>query len=251
MWRVEIEDRNRISTIYHSLDREPIDSFVKSIELLHWKCVVRVYSPDQVMVHYTDLRRSRMAVLCDWRIRKFAEQYDMINPFSESVSGNNIISFGLSAAGYDVRLGNEIKVYRPDSNMVINPKKFRDSVYQDKLFDSIILPDHDVFTIQPHGYILAHTREYFRIPRSICGECKGKSTYARCGLIINTTPLEPEWDGQLTLEISNPTQLPIDIYIAEGIAQIQFYYLSDNPECSYKDKGGKYNGQLGVTPPRN
>lgn len=251
MWRVEIETRNRITSILHSIHQKEIDDYVNSIELLHWKCVLRVYNPQQVMVRFVDLRRAKMSVLSDGRIRRFVDQYGLFDNFAEGTRGGGIISYGLSSAGYDVRLGNTIKTYRPDCNLVIDPKKFGDPEYQEKIFNVSVFPDHYRHIIPPHGYLLAHTVEYIRVPRFLDSWCVGKSTYARCGLIVNTTPLEPEWEGQLTLELSNPTELPIAIYIAEGIAQIKFVYLSEPPEQSYKDKGGKYDKQTGVTPPRN
>ena len=185
----------------------------------------------------------------------------MIEPFSEAVSGNGVISYGLSHAGYDLRLGPEILLFKNSYNEVIDPKKFNSSEYRNRVFDEINLPDtvmgHRIellqnyaVTIPPHGYILGRSYEYLRIPRHLKGRCVGKSTLARSGIIINTTPLEPGWEGHLTIEIGNITPCPAKVYVMEGIAQLEFELLTDPPEKDYAAKGGKYQNQVGVVPAR-
>jgi dCTP deaminase len=176
----------------------------------------------------------------------------MIQPFSDSVSGGGVISYGLTSAGYDLRLGSEFLVFKNTSGECIDPKRFKDENYRNRMFDVFnIGPEWnaDGVVILPSGsYVLATSAEYLRIPRNLKARCVGKSTYARCGVIINTTPLEPEWEGYLTIEIGNVSPVPAKIYVGEGIAQIEFEILCGEPEVSYKDKGGKYQGQQSVTP---
>jgi dCTP deaminase len=172
----------------------------------------------------------------------------MIDPFSESVSGNGIISYGLTSAGYDLRLGPEVLVFKNSYGHTIDPKRFKDPNYTREVFDTIAGGPGVAVTIPAHGYILGHSMEYLRIPRNLKARCTGKSTYARAGIIVNTTPLEPEWEGHLTIEISNSSPCPAVVYIGEGIAQLEFERLTDEPEVSYADKGGKYQSQTGVTP---
>lgn len=174
--------------------------------------------------------------------------FPMIDPFSEAVSGNGIISYGLTSAGYDIRLGPEVWVFKNTSGDLINPKLFGDEEYRKKMFDVIIFPDNHPVIIPAHSYILARSLEYFRIPREIKARCVGKSTLARSGVLINTTPLEPEWEGFLTIEIGNITPCPLVIFTAEGIAQVEFETLVYQPKISYKDKQGVYQSQIGVTP---
>lgn len=178
----------------------------------------------------------------------------MIEPFSEAVSGNGVISYGLSHAGYDLRLGPEILVFKNSYGEVVDPKRFGEDRYRVWVFDELdYSKTHTEFaglavTIPPHGYILGRSHEYLRIPRHLKGRCVGKSTYARSGILINTTPLEPGWEGHLTIEIGNITPCPAKVYVMEGIAQLEFEVLTAPPE---KDYGGKkYQGQMGVTPAR-
>lgn len=194
-------------------------------------------------------------ILADSEIRKLCVDRDgavanpLIEPFSEPVSGNGIISYGLTSAGYDVRLcSKEILVFK-NPGEAINPKKFSDPDYRRRMFESHKgLDPHAEFVIPPNGYVLAQTHEYIRMPRHLIARCVGKSTLARSAVVVNTTPMEPEWEGHLTLEIFNPTLCPMTIFVMEGIAQFQFEMVHGKVDVSYKDKGGKYDRQKGVTP---
>ena len=171
----------------------------------------------------------------------------MIEPFSENQvrrdeEGNKLISYGVSSYGYDVRCSNEFKVFTNIHSAVVDPKSF-----DEKSFVDI---ESDICVIPPNSFALARTVEYFRIPRNVLTICLGKSTYARCGIIVNVTPLEPEWEGHVTLEFSNTTNLPAKIYAGEGVAQMLFFESDEECKTSYKDRGGKYQGQTGVTLPK-
>ena len=183
-----------------------------------------------------------MAVLSDIWIREAAQRHKMINPFVDRQQGKGIISFGLSSFGYDARVANEFKIFTNVDSATIDPKNFDETSFVNRETDVCIIP--------PNSFVLGRTVEYFRIPRDILVICLGKSTYARCGIIINVTPLEPEWEGHVTLEFSNTTPLPAKIYANEGACQ--FLFLKGDQECevSYKDRGGKYMGQQGVTLPQ-
>lgn len=187
-----------------------------------------------------------MAVKSDKWIREMAMNYGMIEPFApEQVrhdNGNKLISFGTSSYGYDVRCAKEFKIFTNINSSVVDPKAFDEK--------SFIEVESDVCIIPPNSFVLARTVEYFRIPRDVLTICLGKSTYARCGIIVNVTPLEPEWEGHVTLEFSNTTTLPAKIYANEGVAQMVFIGSNETCEVSYKDRGGKYQGQKGVTLPR-
>jgi len=181
-----------------------------------------------------------MSIKPDHWIRHMALTYDMIKPFIENpVDG---ISYGLSSYGYDIRVANEFKVFTNVHNSVIDPKNFDPQSFVDKVGDTCVIP--------PNSFALARTVEYLKIPRSILVVCIGKSTYARCGIIVNVTPLEPEWEGQITIEISNTTPLPAIIYANEGIAQLLFFQSDKDCNVSYKDKNGKYQNQQGIVLPR-
>ena len=170
----------------------------------------------------------------------------MIEPFEpeqvSSVDGKRVVSYGTSSYGYDIRCSNEFKIFTNINSAVVDPKVFDQSSFVDFEGDSCIIP--------PNSFALARTVEYFRIPRNILTICLGKSTYARCGIIVNVTPFEPEWEGYVTLEFSNSTPLPARIYANEGIAQVIFFEASEPCEISYRDRQGKYQGQKGVTLPR-
>lgn len=183
-----------------------------------------------------------MSVKPDHWIRKMAQEHKMIEPFVDGQVRDGAISYGLSAYGYDIRVSSEFKVFTNIYNSVVDPKDF-----DDKSFVEI---DSDVCMIPPNSFALARTVEYFRIPRSTITLCVGKSTYARCGIIVNVTPFEPEWEGYVTLEISNTTPLPAKIYANEGIAQVLFFESDELCEVSYADKKGKYQNQVGITPPK-
>ena len=183
-----------------------------------------------------------MSVRPDHWIRKMALEHKMIEPFVDGQVRDGSISYGLSAYGYDIRVSDEFKVFTNVHNSVVDPKDF-----DDKSFVEI---KSDICMIPPNSFALARTVEYFRIPRSTITLCVGKSTYARCGIIVNVTPFEPEWEGFVTLEISNTTPLPARIYANEGIAQVLFFESDDLCEVSYADKKGKYQNQVGITPPK-
>ena len=196
-------------------------------------------------------------LLNDKEIRKLCEKpsevafaaadLPMIDPFSEAVSGNGVISYGLSHAGYDLRLGPDILLFDNRLGEVVNPKRFNDPDYRKRMFREFLgLKVGEEFHIPPHGYILGHSYEYLRIPDYLKGRCVGKSTLARSGILINTTPLEPGWEGHLTIEIGNITPCPAVLPIGEGIAQLEFELLTGRPDKTYAGK--KYQGQTGVTP---
>ena len=194
-----------------------------------------------------------MSIKSDKWIRHMAAENNMIEPFAEdqvrykhdqeqNSQAERIISYGTSSYGYDVRCGREFKVFTNIHSATVDPKRF-----DEKSFVSV---ESDVCIIPPNSFVLARTVEYFRIPRNVLTICLGKSTYARCGIIVNVTPLEPEWEGHVTLEFSNTTTLPAKIYANEGVAQMLFFESDEVCEVSYKDRGGKYMGQTGVTLPK-
>ncbi len=183
-----------------------------------------------------------MGVKPDHWIRKMALNHNMIEPFVEEQITKGVISFGLSAYGYDIRVSDEFKVFTNVYNTVVDPKGFDERSFVSIKSNACIIP--------PNSFALARTVEYFRIPRSVITLCVGKSTYARCGIIVNVTPFEPEWEGFVTLEISNTTPLPAKIYANEGIAQVIFFEADELCEVSYADKKGKYQKQIGITPPK-
>ena len=175
-----------------------------------------------------------------------AAEYKMIEPFEpgqvKEVDGRKVVSYGTSSYGYDVRCADEFKLFTNVYSAIVDPKKFDDKSFVDMKGDYVIIP--------PNSFALARTVEYFRIPRNVMTICLGKSTYARCGIIVNVTPFEPEWEGYVTLEFSNTTPMPAKIYANEGVAQVLFFEADEVCEVSYKDRGGKYQGQQGVTPPK-
>jgi dCTP deaminase len=171
-----------------------------------------------------------------------ALEHQMIDPFVDDQVREGVISYGVSSYGYDVRVGDEFKVFTNVYNTVVDPKHFDSKSFVDIRADVCIIP--------PNSFALASTIEYFRIPRDILTICLGKSTYARCGIIVNVTPFEPEWEGHVTIEISNTTPLPAKIYANEGIAQVLFFQSDEPCAKSYKDKKGKYQAQRGVTLPK-
>lgn len=183
-----------------------------------------------------------MPVMPDHWIRKQALDHKMITPFEEKLQRAGVISYGLSSYGYDARVADDFKVFTNVDNAIVDPKNFSENSFVTRKADVCIIP--------PNSFVLAHTVEYFKIPRDILVICLGKSTYARCGLIVNVTPLEPEWEGHVTLEISNTTPLPARVFANEGICQFLFMKADSLCEVSYADRGGKYQGQKGVTLPR-
>jgi dCTP deaminase len=180
-----------------------------------------------------------MSIRPDSWIRKMSVEHGMIEPFVDDQVREGVVSYGLSSYGYDIRVADEFKVFTNINSTVIDPKQFDPRSFVDLKADVCIVP--------PNSFALAHTVEYFRIPRNVLTICLGKSTYARCGIIVNVTPFEPEWEGTVTLEISNTTPLPAKIYANEGIAQVIFLKAEEVCETSYADKKGKYQAQKGIT----
>lgn len=186
-----------------------------------------------------------MSIKSDKWIRRMAEEQRMIEPFQPQQlrvgTNGKIISHGTSSYGYDIRCSNEFKIFTNINSAIVDPKDFCESSFVDVVSDVCIIP--------PNSFALARSIEYMRIPRDVLVICVGKSTYARCGIIVNVTPLEPEWEGHITLEFSNTTPLPAKIYANEGVAQLLFLQSDEACEVSYKDRSGKYQGQTGVTLP--
>jgi len=187
-----------------------------------------------------------MAIKSDHWIRRMVKSHGMIEPFAETQvrqdeRGRGIISYGTSSYGYDVRCATEFKIFTNINSAIVDPKAFDSNSFVDIVSDVCIIP--------PNSFALARTIEYFRIPRDVLTICLGKSTYARCGIIVNVTPLEPEWEGHVTLEFSNTTPLPAKIYANEGVAQMLFFQSDEVCGTSYRDRKGKYQGQKGVTLP--
>lgn len=191
-----------------------------------------------------------MGVLSDSEICSYVARFNMIEPFGPPVSGSGLISYGLTSAGFDIRLDKTILFYKNTYGHPIDPKRFKDEEYKSQMYDKRVFKEHDQVIIPAHGYILGQSMEYFRMPRTLKGICLGKSTYCRCGILINVSPLEPSWQGHLTIEISNSSPCPAIIYIGEGIAQLEFHEIVGKVMTSYADKGGKYQNQMDVTPPR-
>ena len=183
-----------------------------------------------------------MSVKSDRWIRRMALEQRMIEPFSDKQVRDGVISYGLSSYGYDVRIADEFKIFTNINSTIVDPKHFDPRSFFDFKGDVCIIP--------PNSFALARTVEYFRIPRNVIVLCVGKSSYARCGIIVNVTPLEPEWEGIVTLEVSNTTPLPAKIHADEGIAQMLFFESDEPCETSYADRRGKYQGQKGLTLPK-
>ncbi|MEP6672932.1 MAG: dCTP deaminase [Chthoniobacter sp.] len=187
-----------------------------------------------------------MGIHADHWIRRMAQEHGMIEPFEDKLvrraNDAPVISYGLSSYGYDLRVADEFKVFTNVYNAVVDPKAFDDRAFVDIKGESCLVP--------PNSFALARSVEYFRIPRDVLTLCVGKSTYARCGIIVNVTPFEPEWEGHVTLEISNTTPLPARIHAWEGLAQVLFFSAAEPCETSYAERGGKYQAQRGITVPR-
>lgn len=183
-----------------------------------------------------------MGLKPDHWIRKMAAEHRMIEPFSEGISRSGVISYGVSSYGYDIRVADEFKIFTNVFSAIVDPKQFDPK--------SMIDYNGNICVIPPNSFALARTVEYFRIPRGVLTICLGKSTYARCGIIVNVTPFEPEWEGFVTLEISNTTPLPARIYANEGIAQVLFLEADEECQISYADKKGKYQKQQSIVLPR-
>jgi dCTP deaminase len=183
-----------------------------------------------------------MAIKSDKWIRRMAQEQDMINPFCEKQIRQGVVSYGLSSYGYDLRVADEFKLFTNVNTTIVDPKKFDERSFVTVRSECAIIP--------PNSFALARSVEYFKIPRNVLSVCVGKSTYARCGIIVNVTPFEPEWEGFVTLEISNTTPLPAKVYANEGLCQILFFESDEVCETSYKDKAGKYQKQQGIVLPK-
>jgi len=183
-----------------------------------------------------------MAIKSDKWIKKMSLENDMIKPFIDKQTDESLISYGVSSYGYDIRVSDEYKIFTNVNNSIVDPKNFDSKSFVDFKGDVCIVP--------PNSFALARSIEYFKIPRNVLTICLGKSTYARCGIIVNVTPFEPEWEGYVTLEISNTTPLPAKIYSNEGLCQVLFFESDEVCEKSYKDKKGKYQSQTGITLPK-
>ncbi len=183
-----------------------------------------------------------MTIKSDRWIHRMAQEEGMIEPFEPAQVRDGTISYGLSSYGYDIRVAPEFKVFTNVHNVIVDPKSFDERSFVDVNEAECVIP--------PNSFALARTEEYFRMPRNVLAICVGKSTYARCGIVVNVTPLEPSWHGYLTLEISNTTPLPAKIYGGEGIAQLLFFQGDEPPRTAYADREGKYQNQKGVTLPR-
>jgi dCTP deaminase len=183
-----------------------------------------------------------MSIKSDRWIREKALQHQMIHPFSEKQVREGVISYGLSSYGYDLRVSDEFKIFTNVNTTVIDPKHFDERSFVTTVASSVVIP--------PNSFALARSVEYFKIPRNVLTVCVGKSTYARCGIIVNVTPFEPEWEGFVTLEISNTTPLPARIYANEGLCQILFFESDEQCEVSYADRKGKYQKQQGIVLPK-
>ena len=183
-----------------------------------------------------------MSIKSDRWIREMALKHEMISPFSEKQVRQGVISYGLSSYGYDLRVADEFKIFTNVNSTIVDPKNFDERSFVSVRSDCCIVP--------PNSFALARSIEYFRIPRDVLTICLGKSTYARCGIIVNVTPFEPEWEGYVTLEISNTTPLPAKIYANEGLCQIIFFQSDEPCETSYADRKGKYQGQQGIVLPK-
>src|ERR1700747_905467 len=225
---------------------------VRQVSPLRWGFMASAPSTEAKRIHQVSVCRtsmgsvvrywSGMGIQSDGWIREQALKHGMIEPFSEEQVREGVISYGLSSYGYDLRVSSEFKIFTNVNSAIIDPKAFDERSFVTVVADSVIVP--------PNSFALARSIEYFKIPRDVLTICVGKSTYARCGIIVNVTPFEPEWEGFVTLEISNTTPLPAKVYANEGLCQILFFPSDDDCEISYKDKKGKYQSQGGIVLPR-
>jgi len=181
-------------------------------------------------------------ILVDREIREYVAKYQMLDPFEENLKRTGVISYGLSSMGYDIRITDEYKIFTNVKQAVVDPKQFNPDSFIDFKGPACVIP--------PNSFALARSVEYFRMPRTVLGICLGKSSYARCGIVVNITPLEPGWEGHLTIEISNTTPLPARVYSFEGIAQVLFLEAGTAPDVTYADRKGKYQAQQGITLPK-
>ncbi len=181
-------------------------------------------------------------ILVDREIRDYVAKYQMLEPFEENLKRNGVISYGLSSMGYDIRITDEYKIFTNVKQAIVDPKQFNPDSFIDFRGATCVIP--------PNSFALARSVEYFRMPKTVLGICLGKSSYARCGIVVNITPLEPGWEGHLTIEISNTTPLPARVYSFEGIAQVLFLEAGTAPDVTYADRKGKYQSQQGITLPK-
>ncbi len=195
------------------------------------------------MIGVAFLYNKAMSLKSDKWIKQMVEEYNMIEPFEEGIVREGKVSYGLSSFGYDLRVADEFKIFTNIHSAVVDPKKFDERSFVDVAGEGHIL-------IPPNSFALTRSLEYLRIPKNVLGLCIGKSTYARCGIIVNVTPLQPEWEGSLIIEISNTTPLPAKIYAGEGIAEILFFESDEMPEKTYKDLSGKYSHQKSIVLPK-
>jgi len=193
-------------------------------------------------IQEANVRNEMAGIKSDRWIRRMALEHDMITPFSEKQVREGVISYGLSSYGYDLRVADEFKIFTNVNSTIVDPKNFDERAFVTVNKESALIP--------PNSFALARSVEYFKIPRDVLTICVGKSTYARCGIIVNVTPFEPEWEGFVTLEISNTTPLPAKIYANEGLCQILFFQSDEACETSYADRKGKYQAQKGIVLPK-
>jgi dCTP deaminase len=223
--------------------KPPLGTLPSAVSHHATRCDARSEAPENISLFPLLLN---MTIKSDKWIRRMATEHRMIEPFESNqiryANGNKIVSYGTSSYGYDIRCSDEFKLFTNINSAIVDPKNFDSNSFVDVKGDVCLIP--------PNSFALARTVEYFRIPRNILTICLGKSTYARCGIIVNVTPFEPEWEGYVTLEFSNTTPLPAKIYANEGVAQVIFFESDEVCETSYKDRGGKYQGQHGVTLPK-
>ena len=218
-----------------------VAGFASSVLLLVSRACDR-RAPKVAAPPFLTSRFTLMTIMSDRWISRMAREHGMIEPYEERQIREGVISYGVSSYGYDMRVAREFRIFTNVLNSIVDPKNFDPK--------SFVEFEGDVCIVPPNSFALARSVEYFRIPRNVLTVTVGKSTYARCGIITNVTPFEPEWEGFVTLEISNTTPLPAKIYANEGIAQVLFFRGEEAPEVSYRDKQGKYQGQRGVTLPK-
>lgn len=240
------EKMNRGGKKRFRLAKETAFDGVRTVKQVKIRKILQQELTDFLLCRSCFLCQSIMTIKSDKWIRRMAEEKRMIEPFEPGqvrfVNDRKIVSYGVSSYGYDIRCADEFKIFTNINSTIVDPKNFDENSFVDVKSDVCIIP--------PNSFALARTVEYFRIPRNVLTVCLGKSTYARCGIIVNVTPFEPEWEGYVTLEFSNTTPLPAKIYAWEGCAQVLFFESDEVCETSYKDRSGKYQGQVGVTLPK-
>jgi dCTP deaminase len=246
---LRFSDEEKHPTCSTSASLEPIDHPTAVISIVNpkalfvrWFVASETVEPFNPQQSFPSPNRSVMSIGSDRWIREQAVNHRMIEPFSEKQVADGVISYGLSSYGYDLRVSDEFKIFTNVNSAIIDPKAFDERSFVSVQAPSVIVP--------PNSFALARSVEYFRIPRDVLTICVGKSTYARCGIIVNVTPFEPEWEGFVTLEISNTTPLPARVYANEGLCQILFFRSDEPCEVSYADRKGKYQKQQGIVLPK-